>query len=63
VLSVEWGRNIYVNLKVEIVRGVNVGSSRILGCKIDAQVYLGKDNLGELSVSGIIVLKMGVIPN
>ena len=38
-------------------------SSSVLGCAIDRQVYLGRDNLGDLSVNGIIVLQMGFRPN
>ena len=37
-------------------------SSGVLGYKIDTQMYLGRDNLGDTSVNGIIVLKMGVRP-
>jgi hypothetical protein len=59
----EYLRNFQRNFKVENVRGVDVESSSVLGFKIHTQVYLGGDNLGDLSVHGIIVLKMGVRPN
>jgi hypothetical protein len=41
---------------VENVRGVNVDVKL-------THKYLGRDNLGDPNVNGIIVLKMGVRPN
>jgi hypothetical protein len=49
-------------VKVENVRIVDMKSIGGLGWKIHTQLYLGRDNLGDLIVNVIIVLKMGVRP-
>jgi hypothetical protein len=51
----EFLRKWWINLKVENVRGVDMESVSGLGWKINTQVYLGRDNLGNLSVNGILV--------
>jgi hypothetical protein len=62
VFSVRWEslRNCYVNLNLASVRSVDMENSIVLGCRIDTEVYLGRDQLGNLKENEKVGLKMDI---